>query len=72
MQRFNGHNLRAARKTANLKKEHLAIIVGRSSEAINLYECGHRRPPTAILERLAAACGVSVAAFFDETDKVPA
>jgi transcriptional regulator with XRE-family HTH domain len=71
VQRFNGHNLRAARKTADLKKEQLALLVGRSSEAIHLYECGHRRPPTEILERLAAACGVSVAAFFDD-DPVPA
>jgi transcriptional regulator with XRE-family HTH domain len=66
VQRFNGHNLRAARKDADLKKEQLALLVGRSFEAVHLYECNLRRPPIQILERLAAVLDVDVRDFFDD------
>jgi transcriptional regulator with XRE-family HTH domain len=66
LQKFNGHYLRAARKSAGLKKEQFGLLVDGGYEAINLYECGHRRPPTEVLERLAAVLEVNVCDFFDD------
>jgi transcriptional regulator with XRE-family HTH domain len=66
VQKFNGHLLRAIRKDRNLRPEQLAVLIGRSYQAVNLYECGHRLPPVSVLERLAAVLDTDVANFFDD------
>ncbi|MGI8711106.1 MAG: helix-turn-helix transcriptional regulator [Acidimicrobiales bacterium] len=70
MQRFAGHQLRQARKSAGQVKERAALMVGRSYSTITLYESGRVIPPAPIMCRLADLYGCKVEEFFEEADRV--
>jgi transcriptional regulator with XRE-family HTH domain len=70
LQVFSGRKVRAARKNADMKQEQLALLIGRSFHALHLYECGYRRPPTVVLERMAAVLNVPVSEFFEDEEMV--
>ncbi|MFC9268932.1 helix-turn-helix domain-containing protein [Streptomyces zhihengii] len=63
---FSGPRLRAARKSASLSPEHLAISVGRSSYTIREYEMGRVTPSVATLAAMADTVGCTVDELLDE------
>jgi transcriptional regulator with XRE-family HTH domain len=70
MQRFAGHRLREARKTAGQAKERAALLVGRSYSSITLYERGQVIPPTPVMCLLADLYGCKVEDFFEDAERV--
>jgi transcriptional regulator with XRE-family HTH domain len=58
-----GRRVRAARALAGLSRAELAERVAVSEAMVGRYETGHRHPVGERLERIAAACVVSVAFF---------
>ena len=70
MQRFAGHQLRQARKSAGQAKERAALLVGRSYSSITLYERGQVIPPAPVMCRLADLYGCKVEDFFEEAERV--
>ncbi len=63
-QRFDGRRLRQLREARGMRREALALAVGRSFGALALYERGAASPPAVILGRLAAALGCEVGDLF--------
>lgn len=61
---FNPRLIKDARMAAGLRMIDVAVLVGVSPSAVSLWESGIRRPSPAKLGELAAACGVTVGAFF--------
>lgn len=55
--------LKAARLSANLSREAVAIAIGRTQPTVVAYEVGRAVPPLTILEKLAELYGVTVAAL---------
>jgi transcriptional regulator with XRE-family HTH domain len=68
MRRFSPSLLRSAREKNNLSREETAVLIKRSYQSVFLYERGAVRPPTAVLERLAALYNCEVSDFFAESD----
>ena len=60
--------LRAAREAAGLRREHVAITLGRSYYAIRSYESGQACPPGDVLVQLAALYGCTVEALCADPD----
>ncbi|TXS51612.1 helix-turn-helix domain-containing protein [Streptomyces sp. t39] len=54
---FSGRQLRAARTTAGISPEQLAISVGRSAYSIHEYELGRVTPSVAVLVAIADTLG---------------
>lgn len=62
-----GPRIRALREGRGLRRENLAVAAERSTATIELYENGRVCPPVAVLERLAAVLGVTLADLFAPT-----
>jgi transcriptional regulator with XRE-family HTH domain len=50
-------NLRRLRRRRNLSQQQLAEAVGMDNSYLSRIECGHRRPASDIVQRLALALG---------------
>lgn len=63
---FSGQRMREVRTAAAIKREQLAIDIGRSADAIRSYESGRVDPPASIVGALARALGVRPGDLFAE------
>ena len=61
---FHGPHLRRLRTTADLRREHVAVAISRSSNAIAGYERGTVQPSVATLAALGDLFGCSMDEFF--------
>jgi transcriptional regulator with XRE-family HTH domain len=68
--RFNGTRLRQVREASGLRREHVAVAIGRGSETVAAYEAGRIDPPASVVASLADALGCDVAEFFDRAEVV--
>lgn len=70
---FSGRRLRAARITAGLKPEQLALRVGRSVYSVHAYERGVQVPSARALAALADALDITVDSLLTDggSDVVP-
>ena len=66
MTQLSGTKLRAARIAADLRPEHVAVLVGRSTYSIHDYERGRVSPPISVLLALAEIYRVPLDALLDE------
>lgn len=55
-----GERIRLYRKSRNMSQARLAEIIGKSTGAIGMYECGKREPDLDTIEALADAFNVSM------------
>lgn len=67
---FSGRRLRKARLAAGLKREHLAVAIGRSAPTISMYEHGTGYPTVPVLAALADTLDVAVDDLFDCSEAV--
>ena len=61
--------LRAMREAASLRREAVAIALGKSYHTIQAYEVGQAVPPGDVLVALAALYGVSVESLCTDDDE---
>lgn len=62
--RFSGPRLRALRTARNLRREQVALALGRSAPTIAGYELGRVEPTAGVLGRLADVLGCAVDEMF--------
>lgn len=61
---FDGRLLRQERETSGLRREAVAMRIGRSAESIAAYERGSITPPATVVGALADVIGCDVGAFY--------
>jgi transcriptional regulator with XRE-family HTH domain len=70
VQRYSPERLRQARMAGGLRREALALQIGRSAPTIVQYETSREHmPPVVVLERLSDVLGCTVADFFEDGDR---
>lgn len=70
--RFSPSRLREHREARGLRREHIAIAIGRGARMVEMYEAGGVVPPTAIVTALADTFGVAVDDLFEDEAAVAA
>ncbi len=66
---FSPARLRLARERAGLRREAVALAINRSADMVSAYETTRdHRPPTDVLERLAAVLGIDIGEMFEHVN----
>lgn len=63
---FSGRRLCEQRRARNLKREHLAVTLNRSTRSIERYESGHVCPSADVAAALAEALDANLEDLFEE------
>jgi transcriptional regulator with XRE-family HTH domain len=65
-----GKQISFERVERNLTRQDLGVILGISSEQVEMYESGEKAMPAGLLYRLSEAFDLPVTAFFRQPDEV--
>ena len=63
---FSGRRLCEHRRARNLRREHLAVTLNRSTRSIERYESGHVCPSADVAAALADALNASIDDLYEE------
>lgn len=71
MRKFSGQKVAEARKSLDLRREHLGVALNRSALTIRAYEHGTVMPPADVVGRLADVLGVAVDDLYEISTSEP-